>query len=179
MGGLVAMAFLAEYRELRNLTLQAVSALGERRTALVADCSLTSIQTWMRRPQAHAMPKTIARCLPRMRRWKDWMRGYMAARAEVEALQNNTAMSVEALTAEFTARLPSVADRWTLMQIAYACEVPVSHLRRWTVGVAPECERGEMIQAVAHLRHIGLWPESLPADALGLAELEAAATDPG
>jgi hypothetical protein len=173
------MAFLAEYRELRNLTLQAVSALGERRTALVADCSLTSIQTWMRRPQAHAMPKTIARCLPRMRQWNDWMPGYTAARAEVGELQNNTALSAEALAAEFTARLPDVADRWTLMQIAYACEVPVTHLRRWTVGVAPECERGEMIRAVAHLRHIDLWPEPQPADALTLAELVGAAAGSG
>lgn len=150
----------AHYKELRDLTLQAVSVLGERRTALLAGCAVGTVQAWVRRPQAHVMSKTVARCLPRLQRWQDWLPGYMAARSEAETLQADSSVTAAELVTQIVVRLPDLAHRWTLSQIADACEVPVSHLERWRAGNVAESERAAVIRAVATLRFVHVWPES-------------------
>lgn len=149
----------ADFRECRELTLQASFALGTQWTALIAGCSLSTIQSWQRRSRGQVFQRTAQRCLPRLRSWSDWVIGYLTTRAEIGAMQDDEHLTVSNLLAELGTLLHSdAAGRYSPMELAYGCEVHPHWLKQWASGSAGADQRPDLIRAVVHLRRLHRWP---------------------
>jgi hypothetical protein len=153
----------AEYQEFRPLVVAAAAVLGLDRTALVAGCSSSAVQVWLRRPVAELTRVTIELSWPRLRGWEQWDSGYEAAQTEALVLTTEEDTTMGALAAEFASRFQD-ADRagYRLSEIALGCETTIEHMARWAMGHAPDAHRPDLVRAVAHLRHLSSWPPPAP-----------------
>lgn len=153
------MGGFTEYQEFRPLVVAAAAVLGLERTALVAGCSTSAVQVWLRRPVAELTRATIEVSWPRLRGWEQWVSGYEAAQEEGLLLTTEEDSTVGALAAEFATRIQN-ADRagYRLSEIANGCETTIERMAQWAMGHAPDTHRPDLVRAVAHLRHLSSWP---------------------
>lgn len=155
----------ATFRELQALLRQAVEAMGESRTALVAGCSVSAVQAWLRRSALVIPSRAVQRAMPRLRMWESWVPGYEAARRELERMQAEP-HTVQALLGELRTSLAEVVQWYSLTEIANGCEISKTQLETLRAGYVPERHVRALITAVAHLRFWRLWPASVAQESL-------------
>lgn len=174
------MGGFLEYKELRELTAQSAVILGQHWTALVAGCSVCTVQTWLRRRNAQVWRRTTQLCLPRLRQWWDAVPAFLETQEQIRLMQADESNTLGALLSEFGALSSTeAARRYSAQELAYGCEASVGWMNMWSKGQANPDHRPELIRAVAHLRQLQRWPapRRLPEGFDDAQVLEAAAVE--
>lgn len=153
---------MEQNEELRAHLCEAVRVLGERRVALGAQCSVSSVQHWLRRADVQHQSRTMAQVLPRLRAWEGWIHGYLAGLAETSRLEKDGMADLENRIYELRERLEQAAQIYSMDQLALACEVPIQRVLRWRLGYDLDKHPNDLARALGHLRHIDGWPEPVP-----------------